>query len=96
MKNPTKRSQETSQLLINKITMKDGSVVEFDPENTSGGCENITFLVRYRDVLEMGEAINPSEVYSITIGDTEIILQYHICPANSAFAGIVYINSHKC
>lgn len=74
VKNPTKRSLETSQLLINKITMKDGSVVEFNPESTSGGCENNTFLEGYRDVIEMGEAIDPSEVYSITIGDTEIIL----------------------
>lgn len=74
VKNPAKRSTETSRLLINKITMKDGSVIEFDPERTSGGCENNTFLDGYRDVLEMGEAIDPSEVYSITIGDTEIIL----------------------
>lgn len=74
IKNPTKRSQKTSVLLIKKITMKDGSVVEFDPENTSGGCKNNTFLQGYRDVLEMGEAIDPSNVYSITIGDTDIIL----------------------
>jgi len=74
VKNPAKGRTETSQLLITKITMKDGSVIEFDPLSTSGGCENNTFVEGYRDVMEIGEAIDPSKVYSITIGDTEIIL----------------------
>jgi len=37
-----------------------------------GGTFTYTFLEGYRDVMEMGRAIDPSEVYSITIGDTEI------------------------
>lgn len=74
LKNPWKGSTETSRLVISKITMKDGSVIDFDRLSTSGGCKNNTFLEGYRDVMEMGEAIEPSEVYSITIGDTEIIL----------------------
>lgn len=74
VKNPKEGSTESSRLLINKITMKDGSVIEFDPDSTSGGCRDNTFLNGYRDVLEMHQAITPSEVHSITIGDTEIIL----------------------
>ena len=74
IKNPTKGSTDTSELLITEITMKDGTVIKFNPENISGGCQNNTFLEGYRDVMEMGEAINPSKVYSINIGDTKIIL----------------------
>lgn len=75
LKNPNKGSTETSQLLIRKITMKDGSVIEFDPGSTSGGCKNNIYLEGYRDVTEMGEVIDPLKVYSVTIGDTEIILK---------------------
>jgi archaellum component FlaF (FlaF/FlaG flagellin family) len=74
VKNPHEGSTERSLLLIDKITMKDGSVIEFDPNSTSGGCKNNTFLNGYRDVLEMHRAITPSEVHSVTIGDTEIVL----------------------
>lgn len=74
IKNPKKGSTESSRLLIEKITMKDGSVIKFDPNSTSGGCSNNAFLNGYRDVFEMHRAITPSEVHSVTIGDTEIIL----------------------
>lgn len=74
VKNPAKGRTESSQLLINKITMKDGSTIDFDLTSTSGGCKNNTFLEGYRDIMEMGEAIDPSQVYSISIGDIVIIL----------------------
>lgn len=75
VKNPWEGTTESSMLIIKKITMKDGSVIEFDSDSTSGGCTNNTFLDGYRDVIEMGKAINTSNIYSITIGDSEIILQ---------------------
>lgn len=75
IKNPHIGSTESSKLLINKITLKDGTEIKFNPESTSGGCKNNIFLEGYRDVLEMGKAINPAKVFSITIGDTEIKLR---------------------
>jgi hypothetical protein len=74
VKNPAQGRTETSKLLINKITMKDGSTIDFDPISTSGGCKNNTLLGGYRDIMEMGEVIEPSEVYSISIGDQVINL----------------------
>lgn len=74
IKNPKTGKTETSRLLIRKVTMKDGNTIKFDATSISGGCENNLFLNGYRDIIEMKKAIDPSQVYSVTIGNTEIVL----------------------
>lgn len=73
IKNPRTGKTETSELLIRKVTMKDGNTIKFD-SNSSGGCKNNFFLNGYRDIIEMKKTIDPSQVYSVTIGNTEIVL----------------------
>jgi len=74
IKNPMNGKTETSSLLISKITMKDGSIIEFDKKITTGGCRDNLFLEGYRNITELGKVIDPTQVYSVTIGDKEIIL----------------------
>lgn len=73
IKNPKHGKTETSGLTIEKITMKDGSVINLNG-NGGSGIRNNMFLEAYCDVLGFGKAIDPSGVKSITVGDRDIIL----------------------
>lgn len=74
IKSPFVGKTEKSMIVIKKITMKDGTVIGF-PGNASAGCKNNTLLEAYQDVLAFGNAIDPSQIESVTIDDTVIKLR---------------------
>jgi hypothetical protein len=74
IKSPFVGKTEKSMITISKITMKDGTVIHF-LGNASAGCKNNTQLEAYQDVLAMGNAIDPSQIESVTIDNTDIKLR---------------------